>query len=759
MNQNLLLKTSMLHLVVSAISVAACAGLVLGTRLPPALLVILLAAVIMVCTGIFYVLHHILKLDNEKHASNEKQQLQLALDSAGECLWEWQLANKATSIHFSTPYCMMLGYTRKEFAHDQKGWQELLHPDEREHVLRRLTRLFAEGKDSTYENTYRMRHKDGSYRWIHSRGRLFTNQGKLVRFIGIAADISEERHNNERLRLANVVFDSTHEGVLISDANNIVVFVNRAFSDITGYSYTEIVGNSPRVLKSGRHSKEFYTEMWRSLDNTDSWTGEIWNRRKNGEVLPQLQTITQLRDEHGLITHRVAVFSDISLLKSSQSEISFLAHYDPLTSLPNRALLHEHLKLSLQRAIKFQSMAALLMINLDHFKIINESLGHINGDELLKQVTARIQQVLDPQDTLSRFGGDEFAIVADSCNDNVQAANTAEQILTVFRKPFLIGQQDIFVTVSIGICMYPLTGLTAEEVLRYAATALSKAKDSGRDSYAFYDSILTEAAAKKLRIANELRTAIDDSQLTIHYQPVYSLDDKKIIGCEALVRWQHPQQGLLMPAEFISIAEVSGLIGAIDNWVMHQACIQAQQWQQLGLALEFISVNISSRLFDRSGTLKANLQEALLQSGLPAHHLELEITESSMMGNPAQSIELLHELRSTGVRLAIDDFGTGYSSLGRLKHLPVDKFKIDRTFVMNLPHDPADIAIIRAIISLSESLDLQVQAEGVETREQAEFLQQYPQVLAQGYLYGKPMPAADFAAMLAAQQPSPNSPQ
>lgn len=758
MNQNLLLKTSMLHLVVSAISVAACAGLVLGTRLPPALLVILLAAVIMVCTGIFYILHHILKLDNEKHASNEKQQLQLALDAAGECLWEWQLADGSTSIHFSQPYCAMLGYAQKEFAQNQQGWRQLLHPDEREHVQRRITKLFAEGQDNTYENTYRMRHKDGSYRWIHSRGRLFNENGKPVRFIGIAADISQSRENSERLRLANAVFDSTHEGVLISDANNIIVFVNRAFSNITGYSYTEMVGNSPRILQSGRHSKEFYAEMWRSLDNTDSWTGEIWNRRKNGEVLPQLQTITQLRDEHGLITHRVAVFSDISLLKSSQSEISFLAHYDPLTSLPNRALLHEHLKLSLQRAIKFQSMAALLVINLDHFKIINESLGHAQGDELLKQVVSRIQQVTDPQDTLSRFGGDEFAMVCESCSDGIKAANTAEKILAQFRQPFSADQQDIFITASIGICMYPDPSF-AEEVFRYAETALSKAKESERGSYAFYNTELTETATRKLRIANELRTAIDDSQLTIHYQPVYSLDDKKIIGCEALVRWQHPQQGLLMPAEFISIAEVSGLIGAIDNWVMHQACIQAQQWQQLGLALEFISVNISSRLFDRSGTLKANLQEALLQSGLPAHHLELEITESSMMGNPAQSIELLHELRSTGVRLAIDDFGTGYSSLGRLKHLPVDKFKIDRTFVMNLPHDPADIAIIRAIISLSESLDLQVQAEGVETREQAEFLQQYPQVLAQGYLYGKPMPAADFAAMLAAQQPSPNSPQ
>ena len=750
MQQNLL-KASALHFLISGACTTGAVWLALDARLPVLTLAAVLLLFILVSSGVFYFIQRV-SAPSSNQGQSEKQQLQLALDAAGECLWEWQLADGSTSIHFSEPYCQMLGYTRKEFAHEQKGWQDLLHPDEREHVMRRLTRLFAEGKDSSYENTYRMRHKDGSYRWILSRGRLFTDQGELVRFIGIAADISEERDKNERLRLASVVFDSTREGVLISDANNIIVFVNRAFTEITGYSYAETVGNSPRMLQSGRHSKEFYTEMWRALDSTDHWTGEIWNRRKTGEVLPQLQTIAQLRDEYGLITHRIAVFSDISLLKNSQSEISFLAHYDPLTGLPNRTLLREHLKLSLQRAIKFKSQAALLVINLDHFKIINESLGHINGDELLKQAAVRIQQALDAQDTLSRFGGDEFAIVADSCTDSLRATNTAEKILSVFEKPFLIDQQDIFVTVSIGLCMYPLAGSTDEEVFRYAATALSKAKDNGRNSYAFYHSVFTEAAAKKLRIVNELRTAIDDNQLVVHYQPVYSLGEQKIVGCEALVRWQHPQQGLLMPDEFISIAEESSLIGAIDNWVMLQACRQAQQWRQQGLLFEFISVNISSRLFDRGDDLTANVQDALSHSGLPAHNLELEITESSIMGDPAQSIALLQELRSTGVRLAIDDFGTGYSSLGRLKHLPIDKFKIDRTFVMNLPHEPVDIAIIRAIISLSESLSLQVQAEGIETHEQAEFLQQYPHMLAQGYLYGKPMPADEFCTLLGSRQ-------
>ncbi|MBS7327017.1 MAG: EAL domain-containing protein [Thiopseudomonas sp.] len=748
--------TSVVFFVAASIMLTACALLFhYGTFSTPFLFVLPVLTALISSALLFIALRH--RLHARKHAQNhlldEKKQLQLALDSAGECLWEWQLADGNTSIYFSASYCAMLGYPQSGFANNQQGWQGLLHPDEREHVYRRIHALFESSQDCPYENTYRMRHRDGSYRWIHSRGQLFIRNGKPERFIGIAADISEERAKAERLRLANVVFDSTHEGVLITDANNIITFVNPAFSTITGYASDEIIGLTPRALQSGRHSKEFYAEMWRSLYSKDSWTGEIWNRRKSGEVLPQLQTIAQLRDEHGLITHRVAVFSDIALLKHSQSELSFLAHYDPLTSLPNRTLLHEHLKLSLQRASKAKKCAALLVIDIDHFKIINESLGHARGDELLKLIIARIQKIIDPLDTLSRFGGDEFALICDSCTSNVQAADLAEKIMALFKLPFLVNQQDIFMTASIGICLYPNMGSAAEEIFRNAETALTQAKAAGRACYAFYNSALTDAAARKLRTANELRTAIDENQLLVFYQPVYDLHQQQVIGCEALVRWQHPERGLVMPFEFIPVAEETGLISAIDTWVLREACQQAQHWIEQGLKLDFVSVNISSRLFDRGDMLQTCLQAALSDSQLPAALLELEITESAMMGDPDQSIQLLRSLRETGVRLAIDDFGTGYSSLGRLKHLPVDKFKIDRAFVQNLPAEQSDIAIIKAIIALAKSLCLQVQAEGVETTEQAKFLRQNHCALAQGYLYGKPMPAAEFAPLLRPVQP------
>lgn len=712
------------------------------------------SALFIVCSTLllFGVLLYLQKRTGRQTAGriSEKDQLQLALDSAGECLWEWQLAGGGTSIHFSCSYCAMLGYTQQEFAKNQQEWQRYLHPDEREHVYRRVKRLI-EDQHSLYENTYRMQHKDGSYRWIHSRGRLFVENGKPVRMIGIAADITANRNTNERLRLANAVFDNTREGVLVTDINNIVVFVNPAFSKITGYTYADIVGNTPRLLRSGRHSSEFYADMWQTLNKTDHWSGEIWNRRKNGEILPQLQTITQLRDEHGLITHRVAVFSDISLLRNSQNELSFLAHYDPLTSLPNRTLLHEHLKLALQRAMQSSLDGALFVVDLDHFKTINESLGHACGDELLKSIISRIQKHIDSHATLSRFGGDEFAVVMDSVGNSTRAASIAEGLLQLFHKPFQAGENEIFITASVGICLFPESGKNAEEVFRNAETALSQAKQAGRNTFAFYSKGLTETAYQKLQLANELRQAIEQKHLEIHFQPVHSLLKKRIVGCEALVRWLHPERGMIPPLSFISTAEDTGLIGSIDGWVLQQACEQMCQWQKDGIQLDFISVNISSRLFGRKGAVYSALQNALHQTGLDPECLELEITENAIMADSIQAINQLQELRKTGVRLAIDDFGTGYSSLGRLKFLPVDKLKIDQTFVNNLPHDPSNAAIIRAIMTLGESLRLAVQAEGVETREQADFLMQHQCVLSQGYLFGKPLSAAEFRELLDAE--------
>jgi len=699
----------------------------------------------------FYLFFAISKLQqSSKQTKKEIAKLGIALDAGHESVWEWQLDNGRTDIYFSPSYCRMLGYAPDKFAKQQSEWQNFLHPDERERIYKKVMRFLADRASSNYENTYRMLHSDGEFRWIHSRGRIiFDNHGQPQSLIGMATDISEKRQDHDRLLQANAVFEATHEGVLISDHNNSIVFVNPAFSLITGYETEEVLGKNPRIFKSGRHTKEFYNEMWRSLEEHSVWSGEIWNRRKNGEILPQLQSIRLIRDENDFVTYSVAIFSDISLLKRSQSELSFLAHYDPLTNLSNRLLLHEHIKLSLRRAIHSKTEAALFIVDLDHFKNINESLGHSLGDELLKATAERLSQFMENNATLSRFGGDEFAVVFDNVQSAASSATLAQQILTLFDAPYVIGGNEIFITASIGICLFPLSGKTSEEIFRNADTALSKAKAIGRATFAFYTSELTDQAYQRLRIASELRYALENDQLRVFFQPVYSLTQERIIGCEALVRWMHPERGMISPADFIPIAEDSGLISNIDSWVLNTSCLQMKAWLDAGLDLKFVAVNVSSRLFSRIDFTE-KVVEALAESQLDPRFLELEITESAVMDDVERADSLLNKLCDMSVRLALDDFGTGYSSLNRLKSLPVHKLKIDQSFVRHLPTDGSDAAIVRAIIALGFSMQLEIQAEGIETIEQAEFLRQSNCVLAQGYFFGRPMPADEFLQLITA---------
>jgi len=694
------------------------------------------------CVYLFFAINKLHRNNNK--TKNEITKLNIALDAGRESVWEWQLENDSKLITFSPSYCRMLGYEPGNFAKHQSQWQNYLHPDERERIYKKVMQFIADRNPACYENTYRMLHSDGEYRWIHSRGRLiFDNHGQPLSLIGMATDTSAKRQDHDRLLQANAVFEATHEGVLISDHNNTIVFVNPAFSLITGYESDEVLGKNPRLFKSGRHTKEFYQEMWRALEDQGYWSGEIWNRRKNGEILPQLQSIRLIRDENGFVTYSVAIFSDISLLKRSQSELSFLAHYDPLTNLSNRLLLHEHIKLSLRRAIQSKTLAALFIVDLDHFKNINESLGHSRGDELLKAAAERLSQFMENNATLSRFGGDEFAVVFDNVSSAAEAATLAQQILTLFDTAFIVDNNEIFITASIGICLFPLSGKSSEEIFRNADTALSKAKAIGRATFAFYTSELTDQAYQRLRIASELRYALENNQLRVFFQPVYSLTKERIVGCEALVRWLHPERGMISPADFIPIAEDSGLITNIDSWVLNTSCQQMKAWLDAGLDLKFVAVNVSSRLFSRIDFTE-KVVEALAESQLDPSYLELEITESAVMDDVERADSLLNKLCDMNVRLALDDFGTGYSSLNRLKSLPVHKLKIDQSFVRNLPSDGSDAAIVRAIIALGFSMQLEIQAEGIETLEQAEFLRQSNCVLAQGFFYGRPMPAAEF---------------
>lgn len=470
---------------------------------------------------------------------------------------------------------------------------------------------------------------------------------------------------------------------------------------------------------------------------------EIWNRRKSGEIYPQWQTIRVIDDERGRRSHYVAVFSDISAIKNSEHELAHLAHYDPLTDLPNRLLFTDRTEQALASAQIHKRGCALLMIDLDHFKMINDSLGHSIGDQLLKGVAERLKAMVGPGITLARLGGDEFAVLAESCPQMVHAAAQAQRIIDGLKEPFQIDGHQLFVNISVGISLFPGDALSAEQLLRNSDSALFKAKSSGRNGYALYTEELTAHAQQRVETAFELRRALEQQELRVYYQPVHDLKTSRLIGVEALVRWEHPLRGLVSPAEFIPIAERTGLIAEIDAWVMRQACEQMCQWQQAGVELSFVAVNVSSRLFARR-ELFGQVAKVLHETGLDPACLELEVTESAVMDDPEVALEQMHRLRELGVRLAIDDFGTGYSSLLRLKRMPVQKLKIDQGFVAGLPWDEDDAAIVRVIIALAQSMGMQVHAEGIEQVEQARFLLEHGCDLGQGYWFGRPVPAAQL---------------
>lgn len=567
---------------------------------------------------------------------------------------------------------------------------------------------------------------------------IFYSRVRLLKFIGVGARL--RREDRERLRMAAAVFDSTLEGVLVTNRQGLIVHVNRAFMRITGYQKEEVIGHRPNKFKSGRHGQQFYQEMFAALAQKGEWSGEIWNRRKSGEVYPQWQTICAILDDSGFVSHYVAVFSDISAIKHTERELAYLAHHDPLTSLPNRLLFNDRTAQALAAAQTNKRGCALLLLDLDHFQSINDSLGHNIGDQLLKSVGERLKGVIGEGVTLARLGGDEFAVLLENCSQLGQAAVMAQSIIDGMKDPFELDNHRLFISVSIGISLFPSDALSAEQLLRNADSALFKAKGNGRAGYALYTEELTAHAQQRVETAAELRRALEQEELRVYYQPVHDLSSGQMIGVEALVRWQHPQRGLVPPGEFIPIAERTGLISDIDTWVMRQACLQMVQWQREGKTLDFIAVNVSSRLFVHRD-LYQYVAQVLHETQLAPAFLELEVTESAVMEDPEVALEQLHRLRELGLRLAIDDFGTGYSSLLRLKRLPVQKLKIDQGFVAGLPSDEDDMAIVRVIIALARSMGMQIQAEGIEHAEQSQCLLEQQCDLGQGYWYGRPVPA------------------
>ena len=568
--------------------------------------------------------------------------------------------------------------------------------------------------------------------------------GQLVRVWGSQTDITERKRAEERLRLAASVFENTAEGVIITDPAGTILDVNRAFSDITGYAKAEVTGRNPSVLKSGHHDGPFYATLWRSLLEAGLWRGEIWNRRKDGSIYPAWLTISQVLDAQGEVTHYVGVFSDVSRLKQSQAKLEYLAKHDALTDLPNRLLLTERLEQAIRHCQRREQGFALIFLDLDHFKHINDSFGHPAGDQLLHEVARRVVGSVRQDDTVARVGGDEFVVLLENLADPHKVANLACQLIRDLNAPLVLEQRDIRITASLGICTYPTDGADASTLMRNADAAMYRAKDRGRNTYEFYTEELTRNAFERVLLENNLRQALEQDQLSLLYQPQVALPTGRTCGVEALLRWWHPELGPISPVRFIPLAEECGLIFPIGQWVLRMACRQASEWLSQGLAFGRIAVNVAGPQIQRGG-LADSLATILKETGLPADRLELEITESFIMQEAESAINELNALRALGVQLAIDDFGTGYSSLSYLKRLPIDKLKIDKSFIQDIPTDSNDAAITSAILAMAHNLDLAVIAEGVETAAQAEFLHAQGCREVQGYYFAKPLAAADFA--------------
>ena len=567
------------------------------------------------------------------------------------------------------------------------------------------------------------RRPDGSMYWESaSISPLRNEQGEITHYIAVKEDITARRRTEEQLRLHAAVFETTNEGIMVVGRDGHIKAVNPAFSRITGYPAQEATGQSCEILSSGRHDSDFFRRMWESIDRDGYWSGEIWERRKDGRIFPAWLSIAAIRSDQDGISDYVSVFSDITQRKRDEQQILYQATFDTLTRLPNRTLLFDRLTQAIASARREGWKLGLMFVDLDHFKGVNDTFGHVTGDQLLKHVARRLQGAVRESDTIARFGGDEFVILLQDIGQAGDAALVAESVIRSLAIPFELDQREVYTGASIGITLFPDDADNADTLLQYADMAMYQAKEGGRNHYQFFTQDMQEQVLQRLDLEQDLRLALERGELELHYQPIVESGSLIPVGCEALLRWHHPQRGLVTPNLFIPIAETTGLIGPIGEWVLQTACRQLAQWhafpQLQGLHL---SINISRRQRD-SGLNGDYLGRLLRETGVPGEAVNLEITESLLMEDTRESIAWLNELKHQGIRISVDDFGTGYSSLSYLKRFPVDVIKIDRAFIRDLPDDKDDILLVETIIAMARSLGHVLVAEGVETRAQQEVL-------------------------------------
>ena len=608
-------------------------------------------------------------------------------------------------------------------------------PDTYNHVAARHVRRLARGQDISEERQYR-RH-DGALIWCLASGRAVDPDKPAAGSIWVYADVTARRQADEKLRLSATVLDQIADGVMVVDARHRIVATNPAFTRITGYSEMEALGRDAGMTRSDRHDGAFYVGVRKELEANGYWQGELWRARKDGTSYLEALTVSAVRDDRGAISHYVGVFSDITQVKEAQDKLDHLAHHDPLTALPNRLLFNDRLQHAVERAGREGQQLAVMFIDLDRFKTVNDTLGHHVGDALLKKVAMALARRLRHGDTLARLGGDEFIVLLENVDGEAGATQVAEKLMTMFEQPFIVAEHELFVTGSIGISLYPGDAEDLNMLIRNADVAMYQAKARGRNNFRFYAPSMTGDGVERLRLETLLRRSIERNEIYLNYQPQVEIDSGRLIGAEALVRWQNADLGEVAPIRFIPLAEETGFINQLGEWVLFEACRQMMRWQAQGFVVPKIAVNLSVRQFER-GTIAGIVRQILAETGLEPHRLQLEVTESVIM-NTGDALVLINELHAIGVELAIDDFGTGYSSLAYLKQLPVQTLKIDRSFIQDISSDADDEAIAIAIIQLGKSMNLSVIAEGVENAQQVAFLLRHGCNRAQGYFYGHPV--------------------
>lgn len=646
----------------------------------------------------------------------------------------------------NSQFAKMLGYTPEELL--GKRPEELTYPDDRGETIKDMHDL-EQGHVNVVHLEKRYLHRDGTTVWARVVGRLARDEaGAPQYFVSIAEDITAHRAIEEKQRQLAKVFESSAEAIVIMDTEGSILTVNHAFSDITGYTEAEIAGRSSSGICADPADAEVCSEAIQTAIRHGIWRGEMWHLRKSGERYPAWLTISPVTDDSGKLLNLVGVFSDITHIKESEQRLERLTHFDALTGLPNRTLFTQQLSRFLQQlGTRKTALAALLLLDVDEFKTINDTLGHAVGDRLLQLLAKRLRGTLHGGEILARVGGDEFAIIQPSPRDSENVARLARRVLDVFSDAVVLDGEEIFVTASIGVSIYPRDGQDDATLLKAADAALYRAKAEGRNRYEFFTQELASQAQEQFSLVVELRKALENGDFIVHYQPKYSLQNGAITGAEALIRWPHPVQGMISPARFIPVAEQAGLIEAIGEQVLKMVCRQLRRWRDRKLEVHSVSVNLSGRQIVRQG-LPEKLSAIVGSAGIPFEAIELEITETAIMQHALEAANILARLKQAGFSLAIDDFGIGYSSLSYLQQFTVDRLKIDQSFVRGLPEAAGDVSIARAIIALGHSLGYVVVAEGVETDAQREFLRREGCDEMQGYLACRPLPPEEFEKLL-----------